>query len=153
MVSMVEEDIDFNFNFLDSGPPNCIFLALAHWSSTGHNKSLTAALSQHESQYSGAIEKATILSVASMLKSSLDFSQSPSHGILDSLPSMFTAFQNWSSTCSETLIQVGNFKAQKERLDVTLSERKTTLAALGQKKKDFAAKEELVKKLEAELVQ
>lgn len=60
-----------------------------------------------------AIEKNTILSAASILKSSPEFSQSSAFDIFDSLDSIFTSFQDSSSTCSETLIRLGNFKAQK----------------------------------------
>lgn len=154
MVSLDEEDIVFDFSFLSSGPsqpassshmPSGLELATAK-ASLRHflNMNLNAL---------GVMEKATTLSAVSILKTSPEFSESSVFGILDTLPSMFMAFQDSISTCSETLIQLGSFKAQKEKLDGLISERKTTLVTLQQKIKDFDAKEELVRKLEAELTQ
>lgn len=99
------------------------------------------------------IEKDTILSTMYILKNSHDLSLSSLHDILDTMSSMLSAFQDSSSTCSETVIQLGNFKAQKEKLDNMLFKKKITLATLQQKNKDFNAKEELVKNLKAELAQ
>ncbi|XP_073061902.1 uncharacterized protein [Primulina eburnea] len=154
MVSSVDEDLDFDFSFLDSGPsptisssniPSGLEVATAK-ASLRHflNMSLDAL---------GAMEKNTILFAMSILQSSLDFSPFPLHDVLTALPTIFSAFQDSSSTCSETLVPVRNFKDQKAKLDGMLSKRQVTLSTLHQKNAEFDAKEELVKKLEAELVQ
>ncbi|XP_075474969.1 uncharacterized protein LOC142505748 [Primulina tabacum] len=153
MVSSVDEDLDFDFSFLDSGTsptisssniPSGLEVAIAK-ASLRHflNMSLDAL---------GAMEKNTIMSAMSILQSSPEFSPSPLHDVLTTLPTIFSAFQDSSSTCSETLVQVRNFKDQKVKLDGMLSERQVTLSTLHQKNAEFDAKEEVVKKLEAELV-
>ncbi|XP_073316589.1 uncharacterized protein [Primulina huaijiensis] len=154
MVSSVEETLYFDFSFLDSGPshvasslnpPSGLELATAK-ASLQHflNMNLNAV---------GDMEKTIILSVMSILKSSHDFPLSPLHDVLNALPTIFSAFQDSSSTCSGTLIQVKNFKELKKKLDGMLSKRKIALSTLHQKNAEFDAKEELVKKLEMELAQ
>ncbi|XP_073044883.1 uncharacterized protein [Primulina eburnea] len=131
MVSLVEETLDFDFSFLDS--------RLFHEASSS---SLTSGLELATAKASlrhflnmnlnalGAMEKTIVLSAASILKSSPDFPQTPLYDILNNLHSMFSAFQDSSLTCSETLIQMGDFKAQKEKLDSMLAERKSILTNL-----------------------
>lgn len=154
MVSLVEETLEFDFSFLESGSshlasslnvPSGLELATAK-ASLKHflNMNLTAL---------GDIEKTTVLSAVSILRSSPDFSSSPLHEVLVGLPNLFSVFQESSSVCSETLIRVNSFKEQKRHLDSMLSERNIALSNLRQKNDEFDAKEELVKKLEAELAQ
>ncbi|XP_073047549.1 uncharacterized protein [Primulina eburnea] len=137
MVSSVEEilDLDFDFRFLDSGPshvasssdlPSGLELATAKASLQNFLNMNLNALEN--------LEKTTILSAVSILKSSPDFPLSPLHDVLNALPTIFSAFQDSSSTCSETLIQVQNFKEQKKKLDGMLSERKVAMSTLNKKK-------------------
>ncbi|XP_073017180.1 uncharacterized protein [Primulina eburnea] len=155
IVSLVEENQEFDFSFLDSGASPMISSSNIP---TGLEVATAKASLRHFLNINldalGTMEKSTILSAVSILQSSPDFSSaSPLHDVLNTLPSMFSAFQASSSTWSETLIQVRNFKGQKERLDGLLSDRKTALSTLHQKTAEFDAKEELVKKLETELAQ
>ncbi|XP_075515493.1 uncharacterized protein LOC142550144 [Primulina tabacum] len=155
MVSLVEENHEFDFSFLASGASPTVSSSNIP---TGLEVATAKASLRHFQNINldalGTMEKSTILSAMSILQSSPDFSSaSPLHDVLNTLPSMFSAFQASSSSCSETLIQVRNFKGQKERLDSLLSERKTALSILHQKTAEFDAKEELVKKLETELAQ
>lgn len=154
MVSIIEDDTNFDFSFLSSllsqpvsssCMPSGLELATA--------KAFLRNFMNMNLSNLGTIEKAIVLSTASILKSSPKFSQSSAFVILDTLNSMFMYFQYSSSTCSETLIRVGNFKAQKEKLDDMFFERKSLLSTLQEKNKDFDPKEELVKKLEIELAQ
>ncbi|XP_075494150.1 uncharacterized protein LOC142531781 [Primulina tabacum] len=154
MVSSVEETLEFDFCFLDSGSPHA-----ASYSNLPSSLELATAKAslRHFLNMNfnalGDMEKATVLSSASILKSSPDFSSYPLHDALNTFPTMFSAFQASSSTCSETWIKVRKFKGKKERLDYMLSERKTALSTLHQKTAEFDTKEELVKKLETELAQ
>ncbi|XP_073318163.1 uncharacterized protein [Primulina huaijiensis] len=126
MVSLVEETLDFDFSFLhsrsshaasSSSLPSGLELATA-------KASLRRFLNMNLNALE-AMEKATVLSAVSVLKNSLNFPSSPLYDVLNTLPTMFLAFQASSSTCSETLIQMRNFKEQKEKLDGMLSERKS----------------------------